>query len=699
MPIATNPFRIDGPLEAQDVFVGREKALAWVQSRLVAGERLLTLYGLPQVGKTSLLRRLPQHVGSRYLCVFDWIASPAKWELAPWQAQLWQAVAVVVERAGLDWPAALETKPADLAAWQGLAEVLGERELLLLVDGLKLESAAPGLWETMLEWLASLTRALPLRVLISIQGSWLQVETTSPLASLPAFELGFLAEHETKRLLSDVAGESVHFDYDAVRLIQRLTGGHPFLVQLYGSTLFERYGERGRIDVHSAQGAAEAVQQAAENLWRHLWSGLSSAAKMALAALGEQHGRHDLVTAEDVANFLRWRRVIIAAEDVEQALDELAARGVLVRLGHHTYQVRMALLSRWLGETKPVAAVARETKRFRRAAPPSQSSKMPRPIRWTAVLSWALSIVIIALIAYTWSSRSTPSVMPMPVGTLSLPVTTTPRVTPTPVVIKRVVFSRQMVKDGPSQLVAMSQDGSDPVELTEGHDDTWPIWSPDGKQVLFVSTRSGNKDLWIVDSTGGEPRQVTDHPDDEDTPAWSPTGDRIAFAALREGNWDIYTSRPDGSRTERLTSDLAVDVAPSWSPDGQWIVFASYRDENWELYLVSADGAEIVRLTENDATDYAPAWSPLGDAIAFESYRDGNMEIYVMSTDGLQVRNISNSAAVNDHGPAWTDQGDRLLFYSNEQGGWDILALNVDGSGKVNLTQSAELERHPACQW
>jgi Tol biopolymer transport system component/DNA-binding winged helix-turn-helix (wHTH) protein len=126
--------------------------------------------------------------------------------------------------------------------------------------------------------------------------------------------------------------------------------------------------------------------------------------------------------------------------------------------------------------------------------------------------------------------------------------------------------------------------------------------SPDGKRLAFISDRSGFRELWVGDLTGGEPRQLTSYGAaglSPESPRWSPDGRQIVFA-LRETIGfipphasdrpsDIYTLDLDTGKVWRVTQWPSNQVRPSFSRDGKWIYFGSRKTGRWEIWKVRAD--------------------------------------------------------------------------------------------------------------
>jgi Tol biopolymer transport system component/predicted Ser/Thr protein kinase len=214
-------------------------------------------------------------------------------------------------------------------------------------------------------------------------------------------------------------------------------------------------------------------------------------------------------------------------------------------------------------------------------------------------------------------------------------------------------------------------------------------------QIVFVSERDGNREIYTMNSDGTDQRRLTTNPAKDWDPAWSPDGTTIAFHSERDGNTEIYVMNPDGSDQHNLTNNHAGDYHPTWSPDSTKIAFGSDRDGKAEIYVMNADGSNVVRVTHDNDNNGWAAWSPDGGRIAYSSSRDGNPEIYVINVDGSNPVRLTNNPA-NDTAPAWSPDGTQIAFMTNRDGHWQIYAMNVDGSNQRNLTNTGSNDWWPA---
>jgi TolB protein len=225
--------------------------------------------------------------------------------------------------------------------------------------------------------------------------------------------------------------------------------------------------------------------------------------------------------------------------------------------------------------------------------------------------------------------------------------------------------------------------------------DDYPSWSPDGALIAFTTHRDGNNEIYVMQSNGHEPINITNHPEADFWPAWSPDGKHIAFVSNRNGNHDIYVMGADGMYPTQLTSDMAQDLYPSWSPDSQTILFSSNRDGNFEIYSMSPTGQNQTRLTGREKDDLLPEYSPDGQQIIFDSNIDGDRELFVMNKDGSNVTQITTN--FYDEGDACFLSNTQILFTSMLSGNWNIYLMDLEDKNLTPITNNSEKNWSPEC--
>jgi TolB protein len=134
--------------------------------------------------------------------------------------------------------------------------------------------------------------------------------------------------------------------------------------------------------------------------------------------------------------------------------------------------------------------------------------------------------------------------------------------------------------------------------------------SPDGSRLLFVSDRSGDFELWVLQMATGELTNLTQNPDfDDQSGDWSPDGTSIAYVVAGPDVRDIWVMDADGDNQRPLIEGTDEDDAPNWSPDGTRIVFSSSREGGIpHLWIVDADGGNLRQLTAGTMADLFPDW-------------------------------------------------------------------------------------------
>lgn len=145
----------------------------------------------------------------------------------------------------------------------------------------------------------------------------------------------------------------------------------------------------------------------------------------------------------------------------------------------------------------------------------------------------------------------------------------------------------------------LNPDGSGSFLLESTHYDLDPQYSPDGRQIAFISGRSGSHELWVASADGSEPRQLTSFGQPGPAwipgvqhPRWSGDGSRILFTARHDGDFDLFVIGLDGEPARALTGGPADDLTPIWAKDEQWVYFVSNRGTSWRLWRVRPEGGE-----------------------------------------------------------------------------------------------------------
>jgi Tol biopolymer transport system component len=225
------------------------------------------------------------------------------------------------------------------------------------------------------------------------------------------------------------------------------------------------------------------------------------------------------------------------------------------------------------------------------------------------------------------------------------------------------------------EVYKMKVDGSGKVKLTDssGHNAA-ASESPDGKQILFLSTRNGNWDLYVMNTDGDDLKQLTFNTGDDVGAQWSPDGSMIVFMSEIEGNWEICSVNTDGSNYRQLTHNKSTDEGPRWSPDGRKIMFSSNAEGGvGKLYFMNATGGELTKLTDLPGSSEG-IWSPDGTRILFVSGKDNDADILIMNSDGSDLKNLTRNK-FREANPSWAPDSKSVLFVSAIAGNLEIYSL------------------------
>lgn len=218
--------------------------------------------------------------------------------------------------------------------------------------------------------------------------------------------------------------------------------------------------------------------------------------------------------------------------------------------------------------------------------------------------------------------------------------------------------------------------------------DMFPIWSPNGKQLVFISQRGQTQSfaaLYTIDSNGKNLKTISDIGIYNLQPAWSPDGQRIAFVTRTENrpNRDlIYTVQSDGT----LLSALEVSGHyPSWSPDGQHLAY--WHRSN--LYLMNVTSGEQ-RQVPGHYTTQMITWSPDSQHIAF-SWR-GIHIVNVVTGEQITLSTPDEKPVY----PSWSKDGQTIVFYGAMTRTFYRLDINSGIAREISRVPEGIVLQNPA---
>jgi dipeptidyl aminopeptidase/acylaminoacyl peptidase len=212
-----------------------------------------------------------------------------------------------------------------------------------------------------------------------------------------------------------------------------------------------------------------------------------------------------------------------------------------------------------------------------------------------------------------------------------------------------------------------------------------PAFSPAGDRVAvnLMDPRTGNWDIWIVDVARGVPERFTSDPANDSDPIWSPDGKEIVFASDRGGQMGLYRKAVGGSDTESLVATVAgarLLVPSDWSRDGKNILYDRTLEGRsrsvWALPLFG--DRKPVQVVDARFAPYAAHISPDGQWLAYASMETGRYEVYVRRFPGPgQKQQISIDGGAH---PRWTAYGRELVYWAVPRG---IEAVSFEASGST----------------
>jgi Tol biopolymer transport system component len=236
---------------------------------------------------------------------------------------------------------------------------------------------------------------------------------------------------------------------------------------------------------------------------------------------------------------------------------------------------------------------------------------------------------------------------------------------------------------------------------------TSPVWTPDGRNLLFVSNRDGSRDIYRIGlgrsgRPSGPPTRLTAglEPHTIDV---SRDGRILAYSSFTEyaNIWSLPIPVRDpvsAAPAQRVTQGHQSIEGMAISPDGRWLAFDSDRGGNQAVYRVPLSGGEPEQLSADSGDDFMPSWSPDAREIAYYGFRQGRRRLLVMPVDGGPASPVVADSG-NQRFPDWAPDGRHLVFHSDRTGRFELYVVERDAGGHWGAPRQLTKEGGQEARW
>ena len=259
------------------------------------------------------------------------------------------------------------------------------------------------------------------------------------------------------------------------------------------------------------------------------------------------------------------------------------------------------------------------------------------------------------------------------------------------------VFSTRIAyvtKAGPRYALRVADaDGENgQVALTSGQPIISPAWSPNGKELAYVSFERQKAVVFVHNVASGERRAIADFRGSNSAPAWAPDGQRLVVTLSRDGGSQLFSIGKNGENPRRLASSSGIDTEAQFSADGKYLYFTSDRSGGPQIYRMPAAGGTAERVTFGGNYNISPTVSADGRTLAYITRTGGAFKLAVLDLSSPGAAPVTISDSNDDEHPSFAPNGRLVVYATKAQGRSVLMTTTLDGKIKARLpSQTADL--------
>lgn len=232
-------------------------------------------------------------------------------------------------------------------------------------------------------------------------------------------------------------------------------------------------------------------------------------------------------------------------------------------------------------------------------------------------------------------------------------------------------------------LEVADQDGYNPRPLLTSPEPIMsPSWSPNGKQIAYVSFENKQSGIYIQNVATGSRTLMSRYPGINGAPAWSPDGRRLALVLSKSGSPNVYVMDLGSRHLTQLTNDFYINTEPAWAPNGRSLLFTSNRSGGPQIYQVDLNSHAVSRISYDGSYNARASYTADGNHVVMIHHVSGIYSIAILDLDAGTVRVLSGRA--NDTASPSTAPNGSMVLYDTVLNGRNVLGM-VSADGRVQL--------------